>query len=115
MSKSIRLSYSQEFIVASGNVRAQAAPMTLKPKGKEGGIGNNHRGSDQWLYVVSGKGLATVGRKSVQLKPGKLLYIKMKIDHEICNTGRTPLKTLNLYVPPAYRADGSTLPRGRPK
>jgi mannose-6-phosphate isomerase-like protein (cupin superfamily) len=33
--------------------------------------------------------------------------------HEIRNTGRTPLETVNVYVPPAYRSDGEELPRGR--
>ena len=33
--------------------------------------------------------------------------------HEIRNTGRTPLKTLNFYVPPAYAQDGDELPPGR--
>jgi mannose-6-phosphate isomerase-like protein (cupin superfamily) len=33
--------------------------------------------------------------------------------HEIRNTGRVLLRTLNFYVPPAYRKDGGPLPRGR--
>lgn len=33
--------------------------------------------------------------------------------HEIRNTGRTPLKTLSIYVLPAYTAAGDELPRGR--
>jgi hypothetical protein len=33
--------------------------------------------------------------------------------HEIKHTGRMLLRTLNFYVPPAYRKDGEPLPRGR--
>ena len=33
--------------------------------------------------------------------------------HEIRNAGKTLLKTLNIYVPPAYTSDGEELPRGR--
>ena len=33
--------------------------------------------------------------------------------HEIRNTGEGPLRTLNIYVPPAYTEDGEGLPRGR--
>lgn len=33
--------------------------------------------------------------------------------HEIRNTGRTPLKTLDVYVPPAYTSGGDELPRGQ--
>ena len=33
--------------------------------------------------------------------------------HEVRNTGEGPLRTLNLYVPPAYTEDGEELPRSR--
>jgi hypothetical protein len=33
--------------------------------------------------------------------------------HEIRNDGRAPLRTLNLYVPPAYTPDGEELPAGK--
>ena len=32
---------------------------------------------------------------------------------EIRNTGDGPLKTLNVYVPPAYTEDGDELPAGK--
>jgi mannose-6-phosphate isomerase-like protein (cupin superfamily) len=48
------------------------------------------------------------------LRAGTLLLIERGTPHEIRNTGRTPLNTLNLYVPPAYTATGDPLPRGRP-
>jgi hypothetical protein len=34
--------------------------------------------------------------------------------HEIRNTGRTLLKTVSVYVPPAYDEEGEELPRGKP-
>lgn len=76
--------------------------MVIAPGDAEGGSGNRHRGCDQWLYVLSGTGRATLGRRRQALKPGTLLLIERGTTHEIRNTGRTPLKTLNLYVPPAY-------------
>ncbi len=33
--------------------------------------------------------------------------------HEICNTGKEALRTLNVYVPPAYTDDSDELPVGR--
>jgi hypothetical protein len=33
---------------------------------------------------------------------------------EIRNDGRAPLRTLNLYLPPAYRAGGDELPAAKP-
>jgi mannose-6-phosphate isomerase-like protein (cupin superfamily) len=41
------------------------------------------------------------------------MLIELKDRHEIRNTGRTPLRTLNIYVPPAYKRNGDPLPRGR--
>jgi mannose-6-phosphate isomerase-like protein (cupin superfamily) len=34
--------------------------------------------------------------------------------HEVRNTGRGQLRTLNVYVPPAYGKDGDELPAGKP-
>jgi mannose-6-phosphate isomerase-like protein (cupin superfamily) len=47
------------------------------------------------------------------LSAGDLLLIEKKEKHQIRNTGRVLLRTLNFYVPPAYRKDGKALPRGK--
>jgi oxalate decarboxylase/phosphoglucose isomerase-like protein (cupin superfamily) len=48
------------------------------------------------------------------LQPGVMLLIERHDRHEIRNTGRAPLKTLNYYSPPAYTAAGNELPAARP-
>jgi mannose-6-phosphate isomerase-like protein (cupin superfamily) len=101
------------FRVSIGNARSQAAEMVLEPGDCEGGPDNRHRGADQWLFVVSGRGVAIVNRKRITLREGSLLLIERGNTHEIRNSGRTPLKTVNVYVPRAYRRDGEELPRGR--
>jgi mannose-6-phosphate isomerase-like protein (cupin superfamily) len=88
--------------------------MVLPPGDCEGGPDNRHRGADQWLYVVSGKGAATINGKRLPLRPGSLVLIERRDRHEIRNTGKADLRTLSFYVPPAYRSDGEELPRGRP-
>ncbi len=108
-----QLGFGKGFKVSLKNRRAQAATMVLAPGDAEGGPDNRHRGSDQWLFVLAGRGRATVNRRSHSLRPGALLLIERGSTHEIRNTGRTPLKTLNLYVPPAYTPSGDPLPRGR--
>lgn len=108
------LRFATEFRVASGNRRSQAAEMVLSPGAVEGGPENRHRGSDQWLYVLSGTGAAIVNGKRHTLRRGSLLLIERGDKHEIRNTGRRPLRTLNLYVPPAYTASGDPLSAGRP-
>jgi mannose-6-phosphate isomerase-like protein (cupin superfamily) len=54
-----------------------------------------------------------VRRRRYALRPGALSLIEHGDPHEIRNSGRAPLRTLNLYSPPAYRADGRELPAGR--
>jgi len=102
------------FRVSIGNARAQAAEMVLNPGAHEGGPDNRHRGADQWLVVLAGKGVAIVNGKRHALRSGTLVLIEHGDRHEIRNTGRTKLKTLNIYIPPAYRSDGEELSAGRP-
>ena len=107
------LRFGRGFSVALGNERGQTATMVIAPGDCEGGSDNRHRGADQWLYVLSGSGVAILGGRRHRIKPGSLILIERGTTHEIRNTGHTPLKTLNVYVPPAYRPDGEELPRGR--
>ena len=108
-----QLRFGKAFKVAIGTKRSQAAQMVIAPGGKEGGPANRHRGSDQWLFVISGRGSALVKGKRYPLSMGSLMLIEHGDRHEIRNTGRQPLKTLNLYSPPAYTKDGNELPAGR--
>ena len=87
--------------------------MVLAPGASEGSADNRHRGADQWLYVIEGKGAATVNRRRIPIMAGALLLIERGDRHEIRNTGRRLLKTLNFYVPPAYTQDGDELSAGR--
>lgn len=107
-----QLSFESSFEVVAGNSRAEAAVMVIQPGRAEGGPQNRHRGSDQWLYVVEGEGIATVSGKKQTLGAGALLLIERGETHEILATGAGPLRTLNFYAPPAYGQDGETLPAG---
>ena len=51
--------------------------------------------------------------RRVQLVPGSLLVIERGELHQIRNTGRRPLQTLNLYIPPAYTSEGEVRPAVR--
>jgi mannose-6-phosphate isomerase-like protein (cupin superfamily) len=108
-----QLRFGRGFRVIPGNRSSQAAEMVLAPGDAEGGAGNRHRGADQWLFVVSGRGEAIVSGKRHALRPGSLLLIEKTEEHEIRNTGGALLRTLNFYSPPAYREDGNPLPRGK--
>lgn len=110
-----RLRFGRGFRVLFGHRRVQAAQMVLEPGASEGGDGNRHRSADQWLYVVSGTGVAIVAGRRVRLGPGSLLLVERGEEHEIRNTGRSALKTVNFYSPPAYTPEGNTRPAGRPR
>jgi mannose-6-phosphate isomerase-like protein (cupin superfamily) len=89
------LTFSDGFRVAIKNARAEAAEMTISPGQQEGDSGNRHKGADQWLYVVNGTGRARVGKRWITLGAGTLLLIEAGRPHEVRNTGRRPLRTLN--------------------
>ncbi len=96
------------------NGRSQAAQMVIEPGKAEGGPKNRHRGADQWLYVISGSGVAKIKGHRYPLRSGTLLLIEHEDQHEIRNTGRSLLRTLNFYVPPAYSRSGNELSPARP-
>lgn len=107
------LRFGKGFRVALANPGAQAAEMVIAPGDSEGGPKNRHRGADQWLFVVSGRGRARVNGRRYPLRAGSLLLIERKDEHEIAATGRAPLRTLNVYVPPAYTKSGDELPAAK--
>jgi mannose-6-phosphate isomerase-like protein (cupin superfamily) len=108
-----QLRFGRGFRVIPGNRASQAAEMVLLPGGTEGDSDNRHRGADQWLYVLAGSGEAVVNKKRHKLRAGNLLLIERREEHQIKNTGRGLLRTLNFYVPPAYRKDGNPRSRGK--
>ena len=67
---------------------------------------NEHPQSEQWLFVVSGSGRALVNKRRVAIRANSLLLIKKGEIHQVTNTGRRALITVNFYAPPAYTKDG---------
>lgn len=108
------LRFGKGFVVCGGNKRSQAATMVIEAGQTQGGPDNRHRGADQWLFVVSGKGTARIGKKRIRLRASTLVLIERGQTHEIKNTGSTNLVTLNFYVPPAYTSAGNELPAAKP-
>ncbi len=107
------LTFGSGFRIVLGDEHSQAAEMTLAPGRTEGGPDNRHRGADQWLFVVKSEGEAVVANERVDLRAGTLLHIQRGEPREIRNTGREPLRTMNIYVPPAYSRQGEELPAGK--
>jgi mannose-6-phosphate isomerase-like protein (cupin superfamily) len=104
-----------QFDVLATTRSLQAAMMTLRPGGaSDDEPSNEHPHSEQWLFVISGSGEARIGKRSstlrrIELRENSLLVVEKGDLHQIKNTGRRPLVTLNFYAPPAYDS------RGEPK
>ncbi len=100
------------FDVLASSRLAQAAKMTLRPgDASDSEPSNEHPKSEQWLFVLSGHGEAVIRDRGgklrrIKLGPNSLLVIQRGERHQIKNTGRQPLATLNFYVPPAYDRQG---------
>jgi mannose-6-phosphate isomerase-like protein (cupin superfamily) len=94
------------FKILASTRSAQAGLMVLPPGESTGEPQNEHPQSEQWLYVVSGAGRARVNNQRRALRPHSLLLIEKGEVHQISNTGRRPLVTLNVYSPPAYTKSG---------
>src|SRR5947207_15356410 len=99
--KRSKLRFGEGFRVQTGNRKSEAAEMVIAPGDAEGDPRNRHRGADQWLFVVEGRGSALVKNRRYRLVTGSLIFIEHGERHEIKNTGRALLRTLNFYVPPA--------------
>jgi mannose-6-phosphate isomerase-like protein (cupin superfamily) len=106
------LSLQSDFEVVFTVRKVQAAEMTLAPGSNTGGPDNRHSGADQWMFVVSGSGVAIVEGARQPLRAGSLLVIAHGETHEIRCTGDAPLRTVNFYSPPAYDDGGGELPAG---
>jgi mannose-6-phosphate isomerase-like protein (cupin superfamily) len=63
--------------------------------------------------VVEGTSVAVVNGHKTKLAAGSLILIEAGDRHEIRNTGRTLLKTVSAYVPPAYGGEETELPAGK--
>jgi mannose-6-phosphate isomerase-like protein (cupin superfamily) len=93
-------------VLAEGG-SSQAALMVLAPgESTSERPENEHPRAEQWLYVIAGTGRARSGGRAVGLAAGSLLFIPKGEPHQVTNTGRSPLVTLNVYAPPAYTKDG---------
>jgi len=89
----------------------QAAVMTLKPgESSSDRMENEHPRAEQWLFVTSGTGEAKVDRRRLRVRAGTLLLIPKGAPHQVSNTGRVRLVTLNFYSPPAYTRAGRVKP-----
>ena len=61
----------------------------------------------------AGSGAAKINGREIDLGAGMMVLIERGDTHEIRNTGQSLLKTVSVYVPPAYRDEETELPAGK--
>jgi mannose-6-phosphate isomerase-like protein (cupin superfamily) len=104
-----------KFNLLASTRELQAAMMTLRPGAtSDDEPSNEHSGSEQWLFVISGSGEAKIGKRRgqlrrIKLESGSLLIIEKGELHQIVNSGKRSLRTINFYAPPAYDQQGEAV------
>ena len=108
------VSYPRGCKILLGDANSQAGTLVLAPGETTGGPQNRHRGADQWIYTVSGTGVAEVANETFDLAPSTLVLIQRGDGHGFRNTGSADLCLLTFYTPPAYDSGENELPAGLP-
>lgn len=102
-----------DLLLASRSV--QTAKITLPPGGAtDDEPSNEHPHSEQWVFILSGSGIVTIGKsrrtlRHVALGAQSLLLIEKGELHQIRNNGKRPLVAITFYAPPAYDAAADPL------
>ena len=78
------------FRVLAGTDRSQVATMVLSPGQSTGGSDNRHPQSDQWLFVIRGRGKAVVEGEERGLEEGALLLIELERHTRSKTAGTVP-------------------------
>ena len=86
--------------------RFSAGIVVLQPG--QGHDRHNHPGTEEILYVISGKGKQVVetpdGREEREVGPGVLIHLPDDVFHSTINTGNEPMNILAVYAPPGPEA-----------
>ena len=78
----------------------QVVVMTIPPGGE---IGDEvHRGTDQALAFVDGRGEAQLDGVTSDVGPNDLVFVRAGTRHNFRNTGDRPLRLITIYSPPEH-------------
>lgn len=61
-----------------------------------------HYGDEQFLYIISGIGMQSIGERMSAIEPGSLYHVEAGSAHETINTGDEPLYELLISIPAFY-------------
>jgi mannose-6-phosphate isomerase-like protein (cupin superfamily) len=80
--------------------KSQLVLMALQP-GEEIGK-ETHPDTDQFIRVEAGEGKAVIDGQEFRLHDGSAVVIPAGAEHNVTNTGSTPLKLYTIYSPPEH-------------
>ena len=66
---------------------------------------HKHKKSEEIYYIITGKGIMTLGDKNFTVTKGDTIYIAPNTPHKIKNIGTEPLKILCCCAPPYSHED----------
>ena len=66
-----------------------------------------HYGDEQWLYVLSGKGISSIDEEISEIGPGDFLHIPAGAAHETKNDTTVPLIELLISYPKSMDDQGN--------
>ncbi len=61
---------------------------------------HRHDGSEEYMYIVTGRGTFTVGGETTPIEPDVIIIAEAGKDHEIRNLSDETMKLLAIYAPP---------------
>lgn len=70
------------------------------PKGQSIGL-ETHPKTTQFFYIESGKGVATIGKKTYKFKSGESFVVNPGVEHDV-KSESTTLKLFTIYSPPEH-------------
>lgn len=94
-----RNTHFQQEVYLDKNI--QIVLMHLQP-GED--IGAEKHRADQTTYFVAGEGKAVIDGAGTKVGPNHMIVIPQGAEHNIVNTGKSPLKLFSVYAPPAEPA-----------
>jgi len=80
-------------------IRNLAISQVVAPPGSLGTM-HVHKESDEFWYILSGRGKIIIGDEKISVEPDMVVYGPANVPHQLINTGQDPLKAIFIFSPP---------------